>query len=229
MRILGDRHARGLLLMLVVIALLQFGVPVLGLGPAWGFVYMLGYAAMLAAAVNVAHIDGRELGSTVAAAVLFAVAATVFSVRQDSDIATIAMLVSVALANAVIITSLLGYVFRRTSDGGATGLVSAAVAVYLLIGGFFGALFAIIEIVAPGAWSDPQVVTGPIPWQNMLYFTFVSISTLGYGDIVPTTDWSRMLSSLVGVTGTLYLAIIVARLVSLWGPGGTSGETKQAS
>lgn len=210
--------------MLVVIGLLQFGVPVVGLGPAWGFAYMLGYAAMLAAAVNVAHIDGREIGTTVTASVLFAVAASVFSLRQDSDIATIAMLVSVALANAVIITSLLGYVFRRTADGGPTGLVSAAVAVYLLIGGFFGALFAIIEIIAPGSWSDPQIASGPVPWQNLLYFTFVSISTLGYGDIVPTNDWSRMLSSLVGVAGTLYLAIVVARLVSLWSPRGATPD-----
>ncbi len=211
-------------MMLVVVALLQFGVPVMGLSPWWSIAYMLGYAAMLAAAVNVAHIDGRRIGTTVTAAVVFGIAGTVFSVRQDSDVATIAMLISVALTNAVIISSLLGYVFRRTAENGAAGLVSAAVTVYLLIAGFFGAAFAIIEIVAPGSWSDPQVGTGPIPWQNMLYFTFVSISTLGYGDIVPTADWSRMLSSLVGVTGTLYLAIVVARLVSLWSPRGATPD-----
>jgi Ion channel len=49
---------------------------------------------------------------------------------------------------------------------------------------------------------------------NLLYFSLITLSTIGYGDIVPLTGEARILSALEGVTGVLYIAITVALLVS---------------
>jgi hypothetical protein len=49
----------------------------------------------------------------------------------------------------------------------------------------------------------------------MLYFSFVCITTMGYGDIVPLSDIARPLAVLEGVFGQLYLAVMIARLVGL--------------
>ena len=49
----------------------------------------------------------------------------------------------------------------------------------------------------------------------MLYFSFVCITTMGYGDIVPVSDIARPLAVLEGVFGQLYLAVMIARLVGL--------------
>ena len=59
---------------------------------------------------------------------------------------------------------------------------------------------------------------------SALYFSFVTLATLGYGDIVPRTDVARGLAIVEGVGGQLFLAVMVARLVSLYGRG-SSGPT----
>ena len=48
-----------------------------------------------------------------------------------------------------------------------------------------------------------------------LYFSFATLTTLGYGDILPTSPISRMLASMEAITGQLYLAVLVARLVGM--------------
>jgi hypothetical protein len=55
---------------------------------------------------------------------------------------------------------------------------------------------------------------------SAFYFSFVTLATLGYGDIVPRTDVARGLAIVEGVGGQLFLAVLVARLVSLYGRGG---------
>lgn len=59
---------------------------------------------------------------------------------------------------------------------------------------------------------------------ELLYFSLVTLSTIGYGDVVPVSGEARMLAALEGVTGVLYVAITVALLVSAYKQQGTSGE-----
>ncbi len=54
---------------------------------------------------------------------------------------------------------------------------------------------------------------------SAFYFSLVTLATLGYGDIVPRTDVARALAIVEGVGGQLFLAVMVARLVSLYGRG----------
>jgi len=54
------------------------------------------------------------------------------------------------------------------------------------------------------------------PWQTLVYYSYATLTTLGYGDILPATFWARSAASFEAVVGVLYTAVIVARLVGLY-------------
>ena len=88
-----------------------------------------------------------------------------------------------------------------------------SVSVYLLAGISFAALYQVIAVVQPEAFA----LDGP-PWSQMqalTYFSFSTLTTLGYGDLSPATPLARSLAIVEATAGQLYLAILVARLVAL--------------
>lgn len=88
----------------------------------------------------------------------------------------------------------------------------AALSAYLLAGIFFGLFYFALEQIGPGTFSG----LGEFSRMSAFYFSFVTLATLGYGDIVPRTDVARGLAIVEGVGGQLFLAVLVARLVSLY-------------
>lgn len=91
----------------------------------------------------------------------------------------------------------------------------AALSAYLLAGIFFGIFYWVLEHVGPGTFAAPAEFSR----MSAIYFSFVTLATLGYGDIVPRTDVARGLAIVEGVGGQLFLAVMVARLVSLYARG----------
>ena len=91
----------------------------------------------------------------------------------------------------------------------------AALSAYLLAGIFFGLFYWALEQIGPGTF----VFAGEFTRVSAIYFSFVTLATLGYGDIVPRTDVARGLAIVEGVGGQLFLAVLVARLVSLYSRG----------
>ena len=97
-----------------------------------------------------------------------------------------------------------------------TNLILAAVVVYLLAAVTFAQVFEILELIQPGSFSGVPDGGHPRELGNaLLYFSFVCITTMGYGDILPVSELARPLAVLEGVFGTLYLAVMIARLVGL--------------
>lgn len=88
----------------------------------------------------------------------------------------------------------------------------AALSAYLLAGIFFGLFYWVLEQIGPGTFT----ATGKFTRMSAMYFSFVTLATVGYGDIVPRTDVARGLAMVEGVGGQLFLAVMVARLVSLY-------------
>ena len=88
----------------------------------------------------------------------------------------------------------------------------AALGAYLLAGIFCGLGYWVIEQLAPGSFAGP----GDFSRVGALYFSFVTLATLGYGDIVPRSDVTRGIAIVEAVGGQLFLAVLVARLVSLY-------------
>lgn len=96
--------------------------------------------------------------------------------------------------------------------------IFGAVIVYLLAALAFAFAFGLIEYSAPGSFSGlPEEMAGRpgLTSDAMMYFSLVSITTMGYGDIVPVSELARSFAVLEGVFGQLYLAVMIARLVGL--------------
>jgi len=98
--------------------------------------------------------------------------------------------------------------------------VVGAVCVYLMIGVIGAAIASSIAAMQPGAFRFPEGLSSDGPYlevetSSFLYFSFVTLATLGYGDITPVTPLARTFSWMLAVSGQMYVAIVVARLVSL--------------
>jgi hypothetical protein len=93
-----------------------------------------------------------------------------------------------------------------------------AVSVYLMMGLTWGTAYNLIHQANPASfYVDPAIMPqGITRWSDLMYFSFVTLTTLGYGDILPVTSQTRSLAFLEAASGILFIAILVARLVSMY-------------
>jgi len=113
--------------------------------------------------------------------------------------------------------------FLLKQDRVSADIIVGAINVYLLFAIGFTFLHAFVELVKPGAYLYQGAALGQALQGEpeidalafLLYFSVVTLTTLGYGDITPAIPAARMLCSLEAVIGQLFVAIFIARLVSL--------------
>ena len=91
--------------------------------------------------------------------------------------------------------------------------VYAALSAYVLAGILLGFFYWALEQL----WPSSFTLAGEFSRMSAIYFSFVTLATLGYGDIVPHSDVVRGLAIVEGVGGQLFLAVLIARLVSVYG------------
>ncbi|MBN1911800.1 MAG: hypothetical protein JW818_18815 [Pirellulales bacterium] len=99
-------------------------------------------------------------------------------------------------------------------------VICASLCVYLLLGFVWANVYSLIALLQPGSFHYSLASSNPAPFSMdglayPLYFSLVTMSTLGYGDIIPVSALARMLAATQAVTGQLYLVVLVARLVGL--------------
>jgi hypothetical protein len=92
-------------------------------------------------------------------------------------------------------------------------LIVGAAVVYLLMALMWTFVFVVVETLHPGSFNLPE--GGEEATRYFLYYSFVTLTTLGYGDITPVTGLARSLSILEAVIGQLYLVVQVAWLVGI--------------
>jgi len=115
--------------------------------------------------------------------------------------------------------------------------IVGGIAVYLLLALAWAIAYQLLEFLVPGSF---EVVSGSGgqwgPWETapgeyprLLFFSFVTLTTLGYGDMVPASAPAAALTSFEAVAGPLYLTILIARLVGLHvaGAGGVNNPQKE--
>src|SRR5262245_29828386 len=95
--------------------------------------------------------------------------------------------------------------------------ISMSISVYLLLGITWGLLYILIFLEQPGSFRFPEgdEVTLGHTFPVFIYFSLTTLSTIGYGDITPVTLLARYAAVAEGIAGQFYLAILVARLVSM--------------
>jgi voltage-gated potassium channel Kch len=89
---------------------------------------------------------------------------------------------------------------------------------YLFVALFFAKSFLVLEILSPGSFSisSDRIMTDP---SVMKYFSFVTLTTLGYGDVVPISDQAKTLAISEAFIGQIYLTVLIARLVGVYAAG----------
>jgi hypothetical protein len=98
--------------------------------------------------------------------------------------------------------------------------VIGAILLYLTIGILFVALYTLVGALAPGSFTSISVHDRVSLPPDLVYFSFTTLTTVGYGDVVPIHPFARSLSNLEAILGQLYPATLLARMVSLEiGPG----------
>lgn len=106
---------------------------------------------------------------------------------------------------------ILSHLFRQqevTAD-----MIMGAVCVYFFLGLMWGFVFSLLEGLQPGSFRFGAGQAGHVG--NFTYYSLVTQTTLGYGDITPATAPARSLSVLEAIIGQLYLAVLIARLVGI--------------
>ena len=116
-----------------------------------------------------------------------------------------------ALAGLTAALATLRFVVRSPRIDSET--IYAALSTYLLAGLFFGVLYSAIEFMWPGSFAGPDAFTQA----NAIYYSFVTLATLGYGDFLPKSEFARGIATFEVIGGQLYLAVMVARLINAFG------------
>jgi Ion channel len=174
---------------------------------------LLTAAALLTAVYAVSERRAQWLTALilgVPASILNAVSAY----RPDSQIA-VPTLITTTLFLAYALITLLFAVLRAETV--TLDTIYGALSVYLLIAFVWGAAYLLLETLHPGAlaMSSSRDPSHHIDWSDCMFYSFVTLTSLGYGDIVPVTSNSRSLSILEAVSGIMYVAVLIARLVGL--------------
>lgn len=135
-----------------------------------------------------------------------------------------AILIAGRAATTVLLAFTIVIVLRTllTSSRITRDSIAGAFCGYILIGVIFAEAYTILEIVQPDSF---QTTVANADWSNnslerwllLEYFSFITLSTLGFGDVIPTTPMSRALVIWEALSGQFYLAVLVAGLVNLRG------------
>lgn len=102
--------------------------------------------------------------------------------------------------------------YLRNSRSVSQAQLYTAATIYLLLGLVWATLYLAVDAFSPG--SIKMASSSADRQTELLYFSLITLSTIGYGDIVPLSGEARILAALEGMTGVLYIAITVALLVS---------------
>jgi Ion channel len=197
------------LYLLVALVVMLVAYPYAGSGAG------LGAAAVLIPIASVFALTTGRQGYRVIPVALGTV--TLVGIFEDAAgfeiVPQLAVEVSALLLFAYTTVFVLRSVLRSDRVTGDT--LCGAIAVYLLMGLTWSFAHLLLQRIRPGSY---RVVAGGMRAANgmeLLYFSYVTLATLGYGDVVPITDGARSLAVLEALGGTVYLAILVARLIGL--------------
>ena len=96
--------------------------------------------------------------------------------------------------------------------------IYGAMSVYLLMAFVWGIAYLLLETIQPGGLSMDAArhPNHTVDWFDCMFYSFVTLTSLGYGDIVPISAQCRSLSIVEAVSGIMYVAVLIARLVGLY-------------
>jgi hypothetical protein len=125
-------------------------------------------------------------------------------------------LLALCAFQAYAIWCLLRYVMQ--DEVATTDELFAAASMYVLLAMAFACLFSVLEHAAPGSFfiNPTNNVDGAVNWWDLVYFSFTTLTSVGFGEITPVTSHARSLVMVEQVVGVLFVALLVARLTGIY-------------
>jgi len=125
---------------------------------------------------------------------------------------------------AFVVENLLRFVLRAPSVN--VEVLCASISAYLMLGLMWTMAYWLVDQLTPGGAFSFNTSAGAQSMNefNALYFSFITLSTVGYGDITPVSKIARWLAAMEAMTGLLYMTVLIARLVSLYSSRKSDGS-----
>lgn len=165
--------------------------------------------------------DRKHLAVTALALVLLAQALTWTSHAVSNHL----LILTGTAVNGLYLIYTAGLLLRHVirSRAPTSNTIFAALCIYLLLGFIWAFVYSFLQDLDPGAFFfDQRLFNLPARGKHLfselyyfIYFSFTTLTTLGFGDIMPASPWSRMLVSMEAVLGQLYLVVMVTYLIGL--------------
>jgi hypothetical protein len=174
---------------------------------------ILGAFSLLAVGVWSLRGAGRLYSAGMLVAII-GIVLSILSIVRDSDMLHVITL----LAMFVFLLLATFNAFRQIAVGNdiSPNRIVGAVCVYLLLGVMWSIAYTVLEYMQPGSFKGLTELVSPTSDLDWIYFSFVTITTLGYGDIAPLTQTARSLAVAEAIVGQFYIAVLVAGLVSAY-------------
>lgn len=195
----------------LILALLLLGYVLEGLdgGALFRLATALIFATLLVAALLAPGIPPKlRLAGITSTGVLLLLA--IVLLVSDSATAKVSLLILLSLVQILALITIAVRIAHHEKVDRQT--VMGAIAGYFLIGLSMGALYQGLNLATEAEMFNG--ITGP---GDYIYFSLITLTTVGYGDITPATDFAKRLVSVEALVGQIFLVTLVARLVALWG------------
>jgi hypothetical protein len=211
----APQYSFGIVLILILATLIfQIAAPE---GDGSRFVTVVLHGAALMAALWASHVHRhiiRVAGVAVTVAVVGAGLALVGSGEFERAPAAVVNLLFVALTPVAVASGLIRELrAERTVD---VRTMFGVLCIYLLVGSFFAFVFGLIDAVADPSFFKQQIEASP---SDFLYYSFTTMTTLGYGDLTTASELGRSLTIAEALIGQIYLVTVVALIVANLGRG----------
>ncbi len=202
--------------MLIALLVFLIGLPMaidLHLLPP-GFIRLVAFSSLLAIGLWSLRNSGRIFSAAVVLVFAGIVLNLLFAYYHQAAflfVSTLAMLAFLSTAASVAMKQI------AFDDKLSGNRIVGAVCVYLMLGVIWAILYSLLEAVVPGSFAGLTENTTDGGWDpDWVYFSFVTLTTLGYGDILPLSFSARSLAYFEAIVGQFYLAVLVAGLVGAY-------------
>ena len=206
-----DKVRGRVIYVLLVMLLLQLTYPLSLLGTTYNALYLAAYCALFTSGVYAISVTRRRFYLALGLALINLVVGIPWLLVGGVGL-TLGAYAALILFQGLLVYTLLEFVFYSTGVG--RDVIYGAVTVYILLGNMFSALYMMIQTLDPQAFTAPEAQE--VVWQRMVYFSYATLTTLGYGDIAPRSAWAQSVASLEAILGSLYIAVIIGRLIGMY-------------
>ena len=199
--------------LLVLLLLVVFVIYPMSLRRPWGDIVLqssLSLIVLLGTALIARMRAARALGVLCAAGALAFGWVRLFSPTVSLEVVSLSLLI-------VFFTVLAAAILVRVFDEGRINLhrIQGAVAAYLLLGVIWSGCYSLVMLGDPSAFNLPAAADDSTQMSKLVYFSFATLTTVGYGDVTAVDTAARSLAMLEALIGQLFPAVLIARLVSM--------------